>query len=547
MGMEKKDLRTSLAPLGAGLVLLLALLNPAASLETSLLVDSVLTPRNAPSVVLCRGQLFASSNDSAIMRIDRARMRVLEVREYSGLGRLHQITTDGRMLYAAYFSKPEDGPPKHGIIKVDPVDLSIRAQLALEPYGVFGFPEGFVWHDGYLFSCAFGIKRKTSATIAKIEPHSMTFVGAVTLPQNEGTHGINYDGSRLYALGVPLFSGTATADRYYRIDPDTLQVEARVRMPPGIYRYGGNVYLPRNGFLYTSPEHGPRADEGPGALVKIDPASFTIVNILPGAGQHWLATEGRYVYLVGGPSVRVVDPDAMVIVADMSYGPSLVGSYPHFGYVAGDGYLYLAFESHEGGPGQVVKMAAFGRRDSTAPKAPTNAIARAAEGVVSLGWTAAQETKSAVLEYRIYRRTLSAGAELLAIVPGAASTSTDRSATPGETYVYQIAAVNSSGVAGPRASTPPVLNVASGVQAGQAAEITLASDALPDAAWVRAVFTSPSGERFTAAGSYDRPGIWKVRFVPSEPGPWRYAVASSDRRMVKFGGFISTSGSRLAR
>jgi len=129
------------------------------------------------------------------------------------------------MLYAAYFSKPEDGPPKHGIIKVDPVDLSIRAQLALEPYGVFGFPEGFVWHDGYLFSCAFGIKRKTSAAIAKIEPHSMTFVGAVTLPQNEGTHGINYDGSRLYALGVPLFSGTATADRYYSIDPDTLQVE----------------------------------------------------------------------------------------------------------------------------------------------------------------------------------------------------------------------------------------------------------------------------------------------------------------------------------
>jgi len=80
MGMEKKDLRTSLAPLGTGLVLLLALLNPAASLETSLLVDSVLTPRNAPSVVLCRGRLFASSNDSAIMRIDRARMRVLEVR-----------------------------------------------------------------------------------------------------------------------------------------------------------------------------------------------------------------------------------------------------------------------------------------------------------------------------------------------------------------------------------------------------------------------------------------------------------------------------------
>ncbi|MGH9462805.1 MAG: hypothetical protein ACRD1X_16435, partial [Vicinamibacteria bacterium] len=372
MNRKKKNLRTPLAPLGAGLVLLFALLNSAAYPETSLFVDSVLTPKNAPSVVLCRGQLFASSNDSAIMRIDRERMRILEVREYPGLGRLHQITTDGRMLYAAYFTSADDGAITAGIIKVDPVDLSIRAQLALERHGVFGFSEGFVWHDGYLFSCTFGIKRRTSATIAKIEPHSMTFVGAATLPNGEGAHGINYDGSHLYALGVPIYSGTATADRYYRIDPDTLQIEAKIRMPPGIYRYGGNVYLP-NGFLYTSPEHAPRADEGPGVLVKIDPASFTIVNMLPGAGQHWLATEGRYVYLVGGPSVRVVDPDAMVIVADMSRGPSHVGSHPHFGYVAGDGYLYLAFESHDGGPGQVVKMETFGRRDSTAPRVPTNA------------------------------------------------------------------------------------------------------------------------------------------------------------------------------
>ena len=494
-------------------------------------------------MVLCRGQLFASSNDSAIVRIDREQMRVLEVREYRKLGALHQITTDGRMLYAAYFTDPENGSPKHGIIKVDPVDLSIRGQLALEPYGVLGFPEGFVWHDGYLFSCAFGIRGEAPARIFKIEPHSMTFVGAVTLPENEGSHGISYDGSRLYALGVPPFSGPATTDRYYRIDPDTLQVEATLLMPRGIYRYGGNVYLPRNGFLYTSPENGPTAGKKAGALVKIDPASFTIMNMLPGAGEHWLATEGRYVYLVGGESVRVVDPDAMVVIAESARGLSVEETSLHYGYVAGDGSLYLGFESHEDGPGQVMKMVTFGKRDSTPPTAPLNVTARSAEAVVSLNWTAGQESQSAILEYRIYRRALGAKTEHLASVPGAASRYTDRSATPGETYVYQIAAVNSSGVVGRRVSVA-VLNAALRVQAGQAVEIALPSNALPGEAWARAVFTSPSGATFTAMGSYGGPGIWSVRFAPEESGPWRYAVASSDTRMVKFGGFICLSAGR---
>ncbi|MGH9460653.1 MAG: DUF5060 domain-containing protein, partial [Vicinamibacteria bacterium] len=384
------------------------------------------------------------------------------------------------------------------------------------------------------------IRRETPASIAKIEPHSMTLVGTVTLPKNDGSHGMNYDGSHLYALGVPPFSGPATADRYYRIDLDTLQVDATLRMPRGIYRYGGNVYLPHNGFLYTSPEDGPTANKKGGALVKIDPASFTIVNMLPGAGEHWLATEGRYVYLVGGGSVRVVDPEAMVVVAESAPGLPLEKTFLHYGYVAGDGNLYLGFESHEHGRGQVMKMVTFGKRDSTPPAAPPNFTARSAEAVVSLNWTASQESQSAILEYRIYRRAPGAKAEHLASVPAAASRYTDRSATPGESYVYQIAAVNSSGVAGRRASVA-VVNAASRVQAGQPVEIALPSSALPGEAWARAVFTSPSGATFTAMGSYDGPGIWKVRFAPEESGPWRYAVASSDTHMVKFGGFICLS------
>ncbi|MGH9459992.1 MAG: hypothetical protein ACRD1X_02155, partial [Vicinamibacteria bacterium] len=132
MRTGNKDFRAFLTASGAGLALVLALRTPETSAQTPLSVSAVTTPKDAPSVVLWHRELFASSNDSAIMRIDRKRMRVLEVHEYSNLGALHQITSDGRMLYAAYFTDPENGPPKHGIIKVDPANLSIRGQLALE-------------------------------------------------------------------------------------------------------------------------------------------------------------------------------------------------------------------------------------------------------------------------------------------------------------------------------------------------------------------------------------------------------------------------------
>ncbi|MCI0409864.1 MAG: hypothetical protein L0191_15090, partial [Acidobacteria bacterium] len=69
-------------------------------------------------------------------------MRVLEVREYPNVGDMHQITTDGQMLYAAYFTESCEtstsstctARPTHGILKVDPADLSVVAQLPLEPY-----------------------------------------------------------------------------------------------------------------------------------------------------------------------------------------------------------------------------------------------------------------------------------------------------------------------------------------------------------------------------------------------------------------------------
>jgi Domain of unknown function (DUF5060)/Fibronectin type III domain len=503
-------------------------------------------PHDAPSVVLCRGQLFASSNSSGITRIDPNEMRILEVHDYPDVGVMHQLTTDGRMLYVAYFTETcsSDSPmpctstPTHGILKVDPADLSVVAQLRLEEYGVEGWPEGFVWHDGYLYEAAFGLRGMFECRIPKIEPNSMTFAGAVALPNLEGCHGMTYDGSKLYALGVPPTDSTSLPDHFYRIDPDTLEIEATLTFPDGLHHYGGNVFLRRNGYIYTSPGF---PEETRGALVKIDPGSFTVVDVLKGGGRHWLATEGRYLYLVEGEAVRAIDPDAMVTLGHSTPPFDSGVATLHYGYVAEDGNLYLGFEN-DGGRGFVGKMVTLSASDRTAPSAATSVEAGASGGVVELRWTAAEDAESAILAYRIYRGVLGSEPAHLVTLPAASVRFTDRSAQPGTTYVYELAAINGAGIEGPHQPTAPVKDQSLEVRSGDPFEITLRAEALPDEAWAEAEFTSPSGSRYVVRGAYDGPGTWKVRFYPRESGPWRFAVSSNDKHLVKFGGFeVATS------
>jgi hypothetical protein len=510
-------------------------------------------PFDAPSVVLCRDQLFASSNASGISRIDPRDMKVLEAREYPDVGTMHQLTTDGRMLYVAYFTKAcptEDRAdtctptPTHGILKVDPADLSIVAQLALEGFGVLGWPEGFVWHDGYLYEAAFGFRGQFECRIPKIEPSSMTFVGAVALPDMEGCHGITYDGSNLYVLGVPPVDSASRPGHYYKIDLDSLEIEQTITFPEGLHHYGGNLYLARNGFLYTSPGY---PEVSGGGLVKIDPVRFTVVDVLLGAGRHWLASEGRYVYLLEGDHVVAVDPDAMVRLGRSSPPFESGVSTLHYGYVAEDGYLYLGFEN-QGGHGFIAKMVTLAANDGTAPSAATAIQTLPTDGVIWLGWTAAADPDSGVLAYKIYRALLGSSLEHLVTVPGASVQFSDRSAEPGQTYVYEIAAVDGAGLEGPRQTTLPVLNGVEEVPVGGTLRLDLDSRALPDELRVEAVFTSPSGRKFQVSGAYDGPGAWSVRFQPTEPGPWRYAISSSDQRLAKFGGFkVETGGNSRPR
>jgi len=519
-------------------------------------------PHDAPSVVLCRGQLFAASNSSAIQRIDLHHMRVREVKEYPELGVMHQITTDGNMLYAAYFTQPCElavsgcgcgtttctcqtmktscsGPPKHGIVKIDPADLEVVADLPLEEHGVVGWPEGFVWHDGYLYEAAYGFRGGAVGRIVKVEPVSMTYVNSLALPEGEGTHGIAYDGSHLYALGVPPESSTAQPDTYYKIDPATLEIQATLKLPEGLHHYGGNVYVPAAGAIYTSPGW---PAETYGALVKIDTLTFSIASVLRGGGRHWLATDARNLYLLEGDVVRVIDPVTMS-TAGRSAPPFERGvSTLHYGYVAEDGMLYLGFEN-VGGRAIVGRMHSIGPRDRTKPGAPVEVRATAAEGIVRLEWSGAEDAESNILYYRIYRSLPGDPPESLVVVPGASRSFTDRSAAPGKQYAYEIAAINGSGLEGPTSTAENVVNTSAQVRLGTTFSLMLPTSALPDEAQVSATFTSPSGGKHVVSGAYDGPGRWRVRFSPSEDGAWRYAVASTDPAMVRFGAFEVKPGS----
>jgi len=81
----------------------------------------------------------------------------------------------------------------------------------------------------------------------------------------------------------------------------------------------------------------------------------------------------------------------------------------------------------------------------TAPSAPQNLKATAGDAKVTLSWSAPlSDGGSAVTNYKIYRGTTSGGKTELTTI-GNVLTYTDTSVTNGQTYYYQVTAVNSIG------------------------------------------------------------------------------------------------------
>lgn len=81
----------------------------------------------------------------------------------------------------------------------------------------------------------------------------------------------------------------------------------------------------------------------------------------------------------------------------------------------------------------------------SAPAAPTNLAAIAANAQVALSWTASTGATS----YNVYRGTSAGGESATAIATGVSSTSyADAGLTSGTTYYYKVAAVNTTGTSG---------------------------------------------------------------------------------------------------
>jgi len=82
----------------------------------------------------------------------------------------------------------------------------------------------------------------------------------------------------------------------------------------------------------------------------------------------------------------------------------------------------------------------------TTPSAPQNLKATTGDGYVTLGWSApSDDGGSAITEYKIYRGTSSGDESYLASVNARTTYYKDTAVTIGQTYYYQVSAVNSVG------------------------------------------------------------------------------------------------------
>jgi titin len=148
-----------------------------------------------------------------------------------------------------------------------------------------------------------------------------------------------------------------------------------------------------------------------------------------------------------------------------------------------DGTTYWYVVSAVNTVGEGVRSGELSATPAGVPGAPVLGAPVAANGTVSLSWTAPASSGGApVTGYRVYRGTTS-GAETLLTTLGTVTTWTDTSVVNGATYWYEVAAVNSTGTGLP--STERSVTLASVASAP-----TLVS-ATPGNASVVLVWTAP--------------------------------------------------------
>ena len=121
-------------------------------------------------------------------------------------------------------------------------------------------------------------------------------------------------------------------------------------------------------------------------------------------------------------------------------------TYQDSGLTNGQTYYYQVSAVNAAGEGpRSAEVSATPTAPATVPSAPQNLQAVAGNAQVTLAWQApASDGGSPITNYNVYRRTTSGGESLLTTV-GNVLTYTDSGLTNGQTYYYQVSAVNAVG------------------------------------------------------------------------------------------------------
>jgi len=119
-----------------------------------------------------------------------------------------------------------------------------------------------------------------------------------------------------------------------------------------------------------------------------------------------------------------------------------------------------------------------GPMDQTPPSVPTFLAGSAAGQEVTLSWTAATDTESGIIGYRIYRGT-TAGSQAFLGAIGNVTTFTDHAPLPGTTYYYKVSAVNGIGLEGAKSNITTVTTEAGNIPpSGDNISTTIHEDAV---------------------------------------------------------------------
>ena len=126
----------------------------------------------------------------------------------------------------------------------------------------------------------------------------------------------------------------------------------------------------------------------------------------------------------------------------------LVTGYTDAAAVNGVTYFYKVSAVNAVGEGGLSnERSATPSAPATVPGAPTLNSATGGNNAVSLAWTAGANGGSAIMEYKVYRGTVSGGETLLATL-GLVTSWVDTSALNGTVYFYKVSAVNAVGEGG---------------------------------------------------------------------------------------------------